>query len=127
MAMIPESEYKEKKKQKSKLLTRTGAALPWYQAPADKAPQLVFGHVQTLRTSGLASYRTRVLRNLRLYAGSMSVNGTDSSLPGWRFRYNLVRSIVDTAAAVLVSAKTLPFAQTRGGDWKLRRRAAQFN
>lgn len=98
---------------------------PWYEAPDSTAHDLVFKRVHELRAGDLSTYRDRVLRNLQLYAGSLNVNGTDEAV--YKVRYNLIRSITDTGVSVMVAAKTLPFAQTRGASWDLRRKALTFN
>lgn len=108
--------------------TRSGAATPWYLGDESSCHELLFEHSYALRGGPLASYRAMALRNMRLYAGSISVSEASSTqMQVDRIRYNLIRSCIGSMAAVLCASRTLPFAQTRGGDWALRRKAAQFN
>jgi hypothetical protein len=86
---------------------------------------LLFGHVDSLRQNDLSSYRREVLRRMRLYAGGLSVNGTDYTGAAGRARFNLIRSVVDTGASIMAASRTLPYVQTRGADWKKRRIAAR--
>jgi hypothetical protein len=116
-----------KKRDPRKKLSRGGARQPWFMEddPASAAT-LMCMHVDGLVKTELGPWRARVLENLQLYAGSSRVDGT-SSTRGKQLRYNLTRSITDTGAAILGAARTLPFCQTRGADWKNRRKALRRN
>ncbi len=108
--------------------TRSGAAVPWYSLTGAAAAKAVTDHVAHLRKVELAGWRDRSLQSMRLYAGSHTINGTGSGLEGdSRLRYNLAKSVIDTATAVLVAPRTLPYHKTRGADWALRRKAQLRN
>lgn len=112
---------------KSSRLTATGATTPWYLLEGKEAADTLFARVNGLRLVQLASYRREVLENMRLYAGTMNINGTRNTLYGKQLRYNLIKSITDTGASMMSAARTLPFCQTRGANWKLRRKVLLRN
>jgi hypothetical protein len=112
---------------KSSRLTSTGARTPWYLLEGKDAADTLFARVNGLRAVQLASYRREVLENMRLYAGSMNINGTRNALLGKQLRYNLIKSITDTGASMMSAARTLPFCQTRGASWSLRRKVLLRN
>jgi hypothetical protein len=107
--------------------TESGAATPWYLLEGKEAADALFSRVNGLRLVQLTAYRREVLENMRLYAGSMNVNGTRNTLFGKQLRYNLIKSITDTGASMMSAARTLPFCQTRGANWKLRRKVLLRN
>lgn len=116
------------KVERARKLPNSGNLTPWYLGEEGKIGRLVTEHVDRLRRKELASYRSNVLNNMRLYAGSWSVTGQDGTvLTTHRVRYNVVKEAVDTGVAILTAARTLPFYQTRGADWKLRRKAYLLN
>lgn len=96
----------------------------WYKAgsQSEMARQLC-DHVDGLRRTELASWRREVLRRMQLYAGGYSITSTGRTQIEQRARFNLVRSVCGTGQAVLSSARTLPFCQSRGGSWRGRRKA----
>lgn len=107
--------------------TRGGAKLPWFALEGAAAATAMCDHVDGLRRTELSAYRTRVLQNMRLYEGGSVLNGVDSKAGTKQLQFNLGRSIVDTGAAVLCAARTLPFVQTRGADFRKRRKAMRLN
>lgn len=115
------------KAEKNELLKRLTGRMPWYAQSGGEAAKLVFQRVNSLRTTELATYRSQVLRNMRLYAGSLNVNGITADLPEFKTRYNIIKEMVDTGVAVICAARTLPYAQPRGADWTKRRKCAKFN
>lgn len=116
------------KKQSAKHRTsRGGAREPWFATEDDcEAASLLAQAVDHLRKVELGPWRKRVLENLQLYAGTTKVDGTAGTKES-QLRYNLVRSITDTGAAILGAARTLPFCQTRGANWQNRRKALRRN
>lgn len=117
----------EKVQKKGSRLTASGATTPWHMLEGKEAADTLFARVNGLRLVQLASYRREVLENMRLYAGSMNINGTRNTLFGKQLRYNLIKSITDTGASMMSAARTLPFCQTRGASWKLRRKVLLRN
>lgn len=113
---------------RKRVRAQTAARTPWFELEGTPAARAVFQRVTALRAGPLASYRSNVVRRMQLYAGSRNVNGvTGNDIDGAVLRNNVLRSVVGTGAAVVGSARTLPFAQSRGADWKLRRKSALFN
>lgn len=116
-----------KKRDPMKSVTKTGARMPWFCEEDDNsAAKLMCERVDHLVRVELAPWRKRALECMQIYAGSSRVNGEDSKKTG-QIRFNLTRSITDTGAAVLGAARTLPFCQTRGGNWSDRRKALRRN
>lgn len=100
---------------------------PWYLLEGKEAAETLIARVSGLRAVQLAPYRREVLENMRLYAGSMNINGTRNTLFGKQLRYNLIKSTTDTGASMMSAARTLPFCQTRGANWQLRRKVLLRN
>jgi hypothetical protein len=99
----------------------------WYQETSEtEAAKLLVALVESLRTHELQDYRTNTRFYSSLYAGSQDITGTGSNLDN-QPRYNLVKSGVDTCGAIFSAARTLPYYDTRGADWKLRRQASKCN
>lgn len=114
----------KKKPGTSKRSRASSKQAAWYLADDDATmAKDVCGHVARLRNTELVGWRSEVLRRMRIYAGGFSVNGIDYAKVAPRARYNIVRSTVDTGAAIMCAARTLPYFQTRGADFKKRRQA----
>lgn len=123
------TEYGERKSKAARQRVRamTSARKPWFELEGAAAAKAVFQRVNSLREGALSTYRSNVVRRMRLYAGSMNINGVSYDSPECKTRYNLIRSVVGAGAATLGAARTLPYGQTRGASWKLRRKVAKFN
>lgn len=95
----------------------------WYQAKSqsDRA-KLLCAHVDGLRRGPLSNWRRELLHRQRLYSGRWKLNAS-SSCTDASTRFNLVRMCCDTALSILGAARTLPFTQTRGAEWDVRRTA----
>ena len=95
----------------------------WAEArSAAERGKLLCSYVEGLRRGPLQPWRTEVLRRMRLYTGAWAVNSTDNATTA-RTRFNLVRMCCDTALSILGATRTLPYEQTRGADWDVRRKA----
>lgn len=85
--------------------------------------------ISALRTDELSTYRKNAHFYRMLYAGTQNITGTmnNVAVTAPKVRYNLVKSAVDTGVSILSAAKTLPFYDTRGGDYEQREKAQNCN
>ncbi len=97
-------------------------AVPWYEGRTqEERARLLVNHVDHLRRGPLAGWRREALHRMRLYTGSWSISSEYSSTTDARTRFNLVRLCADAALSVLCASRTLPYCQTRGAEWGVRR------
>ena len=111
---------------------RHGAPSPWWLADAGKMHAAVFDHVSFLdkhqRYKSIDNLRNvRLYGNLPIYGLSPGAFAVSDARRAKRLRYNLIRSVIDTATAHIAKERPRPVAMTDGASYAKQRASKQLS